>query len=409
MTQENSTISSMRTVKRHRGGKVAKKAKKNLSRSMPPIISVSRNGSVTPYKTVTSKSKSKSNSRSKSKSKPKSKMLNNVSISVRNEADTDNALEIMKNCGMTFVLVFSNRCPHCHSYMETWNKLKELPNRAPMVEMDFASEEPGTSEAIQEFLNNIKGPDGSPMEVNAFPTVVSVKNKNGSLEAEEIQNSRDENAMEEMLKNNAPQGSVMEAENPSNEKSPEEATKNVASMNIPIATAEESIRSANASLKASLNSTTRLAGLSGIPKGVTAKPAEISQAALNAESDKSKSRPISQEEDEENNDDIYEEPVTPAFTEPPSAEVLDSGESEGSRKAAPPVLAGGARIGGSLFESLSTYAAGSPVLASLATAAAPAAILLAAQQSAARRARIGKRKTHKGGAKKQRKQTRRRA
>jgi hypothetical protein len=399
MAQENSTISSMRTVKRHRGGKVAKKAKKNLSRSMPPIISVSRNGSVTPYKTVTSKSKT--NSRSKSKSKSKSKMLNNVSISVRNEADTDNALEIMKNCGMTFVLVFSNRCPHCHSYMETWNKLKGLPNRAPMVEMDFASEEPGAKEAVQEFLSNIKGPDGSPMEVNAFPTVLGVKNKNGSLEAEEVQNSRDENAMEEMLKNNAPQGSVVEAENPSNGESPEEATKNVASMNIPIATAEESIRSANASLKASLNSTTRLAGLSGIPKGVTAKPAEISQAALNAESDKSKSRPISQKEDEEeNNDDIYEEPVTPAFTKPPSAEILDSGESEGSREAAPPGLVGGSRVGGSLYESLSTYAAGSPVLASLATAAAPAAILLAAQQSAARRARIGKRKTRKGSVKK---------
>jgi thiol-disulfide isomerase/thioredoxin len=331
-------------------------------------------------------------------------MLNNVSINVRNEAEADNALEIMKKSPITIVLVFANWCPHCHSYMETWNKLKKLPNRAPMVEMDAASEEPGAKEAVQEFLSNIKGPDGFPMEVNAFPTVLSVKNNKGSLMAEPVENSRDENAMEEMLNNNAPQGSVVEAENMPNKKSPEEATKNVASMNIPIATAEESVRAANASLKASLNSTTRLAGLSGIPKGVTAKPAEISQAALNAESDKSNSRPISQEEEDEegNNDNIYEEPVTPAFTEPPSAEVLDSGESEGSRKATAPGLAGGSRVGGSLYESLSTYAAGSSVLASLATAAAPAAILLAAQQTAARRARIGKPKpkTRKGGAKK---------
>ena len=397
MPQENSTINSMRTVKRHSGGKRRfKKSKKNLSRSMPPIISVSRNGSITPYKTVT---------KTKTKTKSKSKANANVSLNVRNEAEADNALDIMKKSPITIVLVFANWCPHCHSYMETWNKLKNLPNRAPMVEMDAASEEPGAKEAVQEFLSSIKGPDGSPMEVNAFPTVLSVKNNKGSLAAEPVENSRDEAAMSELLMNNAPELVEEEEEAASAASvanaSPEEATKNVANMDIPLVTSKESIRAANEALKASLEATSRMSGLTGIPSGKTAKASEISQKALNAESEKTVSRPLN--ENETINEDMYKEPVTPAFTEPPSAEVLDSGKTEASRKAViPGTQGGGAGIqrpitGGTLYETLSTYAAGSPVL----LAAAPAAILLAAQQTAARRARIGKSKpkTRKGGAK----------
>ncbi len=401
MPQENSTINSMRTVKRHSGGKRrVKKSKKNLSRSMPPIISVSRNGSITPYRTA---------SKTATKSKSKSKANNNVSLNVRNEAEADNALEIMKKSPITIVLVFANWCPHCHSYMETWNKLKQLPNRAPMVEMDAASEEPGAKEAVQEFLSSIKGPDGAPMEVNAYPTVLSVKNKQGSLNAEPVENSRDEEAMSELLMNNAPKlvedqekGSAAASASVAST-SPEEATKNVADMDIPLVTSKESIRAANEALKASLEATSRLSGLTGIPTGKTVKATEISQKALNAESEKTKSRPLN--ENETIDEDMYEEPVTPAFTEPPSAEVLDSGESEASRKVVAPGTQGGGQLGGTLYETLSTYAAGSPLLA----AAAPAAILLAAQQTAARRARIGKSKpkTRKGGAKKH-KQTRRR-
>jgi len=317
----------------------------------------------------------------------------------------------MKKSPITIVLVFANWCPHCHSYMETWNKLKNLPNRAPMVEMDAASEEPGAKEAVQEFLSSIKGPDGGPMEVNAYPTVLSVKNKQGSLNAEPVENSRDEEAMSEILMNSAPElveddeeASAASVASANAEVSPEEATKDIADMDIPLVTSKESIRAANEALKASLEATSRLSGLTGIPSGKTAKASEISKAALNAESEKTKSRPLN--ENENIDEDMYEEPVTPAFTEPPSPEVLDSGESTASRKAvAPGTQGGGAQLGGTLYETLSTYAAGSPVL----LAAAPAAILLAAQQTAARRARIGKPKpkTRKGGAKK-RKETRRR-
>jgi thiol-disulfide isomerase/thioredoxin len=380
----------MRTVKRHNGGK--RRAKNNGSRSMPPIISVSRNGSITPYKTATSKTKTKT--------KSKSKANNNISLNVRNEAEADNALEIMKKSPITIVLVFANWCPHCHSYMETWNKLKKLPNRAPMVEMDAAADGPGASEAVKEFLSSIKGPDGAPMEVNAFPTVLSVKNNKGSLEAEPVENSRDEAAMEEMLLNNAPKGAIgnvavnsMELENSksSGPEEPESANKDVASMEIP--SVADSVRTATKSLEENLKMNSRRAGLSNIPtatpKEATVKPASISRAALNAE-----------EEAEDANANVFENKPTPDFTAPPvSQEELDSGESEASRKAAPPGLAGG----GSLYQTLSTYAAGSPLL----VAAAPAAILLAAQQTAARRARIGKPKTRKGGAKKRK--TRRRA
>lgn len=365
----------MRTAKRRVGGKKPKsKGKNNISRSMPPIISVSRNGSITPYKSNASASRKSSKSRNKN---------NKVSLNVRNEAEADNALDIMKKSPITIVLVFANWCPHCHSYMETWNKLKQLPNRAPMVEMDAASDEPGASEAVKEFLSSIKGPEGAPMEVNAYPTVLSVRNNNGSLEAEPVENSRDEDAMSEMLINNAPTIGSVAVNSMNLEKTkksePEEENKDMASMEIP--TVADSIRTATKSLEENLKMNSRRAGLTNIPtatpKEATVKPASISQAAFN-------------NEEEEGIESISNDP-TPDFTAPPvSEEELDSGESEGSRKAAPPGLAGGARIrsGGSLYQTLSTYAAGSPLL----VAAAPAAILLAAQQTAARRARIGKSK-----------------
>ncbi len=399
----------MRTAKRHVGGKKQRSKSKNLSRSMPPIISVGKNGSITPYQ---SRANGNSNTRSKSKkSKSKSIANNKISLNVRNEAEADNALEVMKKSPITIVLVFANWCPHCHSYMETWNKLKNGPRTAPMVEMDAAAEEPGAKEAVKEFLGSIKGPDGAPMEVNAFPTVLSVRNNKGSLEAEPIENSRDEGVMKSLL-NTIPEEPEKVVNNSKKTVSaaaptPEEANFDMASMPIP--TAAESIAAATRTLEENLKNNSVRAGLTNLPtstpKEVSAKPASISQKELEEEEGK---------EDEEANEDVFESPAnTPApadFVESPSAEELDSGETQASRKAAPPGLAGGARIGGSLYESLSTYAAGSPVLASLATAAAPAAILLAAQQSAARRARIGKAKpkTRKGGAKKQRKQTRRR-
>jgi hypothetical protein len=392
----------MRTAKRHIGGKAkGKKVQfKNLSRSMPPIISVGKNGSITPYQSRTNRN---SNTRSKSKkSKSKSIANNKISLNVRNEAEADNALEVMKKSPITIVLVFANWCPHCHSYMETWNKLKSGPRTAPMVEMDAAAEEPGAKEAVKEFLGSIKGPDGAPMEVNAFPTVLSVRNNKGKLEAEPVENSRDEGVMKSLL-NTIPEGVEEKEESPKKTASaaastPEEANLDMASMPIP--TAAESIAAATRTLEENLKNNSVRAGLANLPtstpKEVSAKPASISQKALDDEEKKM--------EDKEADEDIFESPVnTPApddFVESPTAEELDSGESTASRKAAPPGLAGGARVrtGGSLFETLSTYAAGSPMLA----AAAPAAILLAAQQTAARRARIGvrKSKTRKGGARK---------
>ncbi len=369
---------------------------------MPPIISVGKNGSITPYQ---SNNRSATKSKKSNKSGSKSAANNKISLNVRNEAEADNALEVMKKSPITIILVFANWCPHCHSYMETWNKLKSGPRTVPMVEMDAAAEEPGAKEAVKEFLGSIKGPDGAPMEVNAYPTVLSVRNNKGSLEAEPVENSRDEEVMTSLL-NTIPEKPDNVVNNSKKAKSvaaatPEEANVDMASMPIP--TAAESIAAATRTLEENLKNNSVRAGLTNLPtstpKEVSAKPASISQKALDDEEKKT--------EDEEANEDMFESPVnTPApagdFTAPPSAEELDSGETQASRKAAPLGLAGGARIrtGGSLFETLSTYAAGSPMLA-----AAPAAILLAAQQAAARRARIGKAKpkTRKGGAYRKRK------
>lgn len=347
---------------------------------MPPIISVSKNGSITPYM-------SKQASRSKSKA---SKANRNITVNVRNEAEADNALEIMKKSPITIVLVFANWCPHCHSYMdETWNKLKKLPSRAPMIEMDAASEEPGAKEAVQEFLRNIKTPEGAPMEVNAFPTVLSVNKK---LVATPVENSRDESNMKELLMNNVPaEMPEAEASPKALGASPENSVKNVASMDVPIVTSRESIEAATEAMNAALGKTNKT--MTAIPRNSIVKPANISVKALEEEGEKS------EESEAEEPLEMPGEP-TPDFTQPPPVETLDSGESPASRAAAPPGLRGGARMtrrrhhGGTLYEALSSYASGSSVLTSLATAA-PAAILLAAQQSAARRARIGKSKSRR--------------
>lgn len=319
----------MRTVKRKfTGGKrrAKKTTKRSLTRSMPPIISVSKNGSITPYM-------SKQASRSKSKA---SKANRNITVNVRNEAEADNALEIMKKSPITIVLVFANWCPHCHSYMdETWNKLKKLPSRAPMIEMDAASEEPGAKEAVQEFLRNIKTPEGAPMEVNAFPTVLSVNKK---LVATPVENSRDESNMKELLMNNVP-AEMPEAEAEASPKafeaSPENSVKNVASMDVPIVTSRESIEAATEAMNAALGKTNKT--MTAIPRNSIVKPANISVKALEEEGKKS------EEPEAEEPAEMPEEP-TPDFTQPPPAETLDSGESPASRAVAPPGLRGGARM-----------------------------------------------------------------
>ncbi len=88
------------------------------------------------------------------------------SFDIKSSADVKKALDIMRKHPLTVILVFASWCPHCHTYMERWNKYKSLPNRtSPMIAVE--------QQQSQELLNEINGENGEPVTVNAFPTVLA--------------------------------------------------------------------------------------------------------------------------------------------------------------------------------------------------------------------------------------------
>jgi thiol-disulfide isomerase/thioredoxin len=113
------------------------------------------------------------------------------SLNVRNEADVKKALNILKSHPLTVVLVFANWCPHCHSYMPTWNKLSKTPNRsAPMIAVEQQYAEP--------ILNSM----GTTVE--GYPTVfAATRTQNASQPnvGEPITNPREEATMQNLLVN----------------------------------------------------------------------------------------------------------------------------------------------------------------------------------------------------------------
>ncbi len=100
------------------------------------------------------------------------------SLDIKSSADVGKALSIMRKHPLTIVLVFASWCPHCHTFMERWNKYKALPNRtSPMIAVE--------QQQSEEFLKNIKGKDGRPVSINAFPTVLASTSRGSSGTATE--------------------------------------------------------------------------------------------------------------------------------------------------------------------------------------------------------------------------------
>ncbi len=100
------------------------------------------------------------------------------SIDIKSSADVGKALSIMRKHPLTIILVFASWCPHCHTFMERWNKYKALPNRtSPMIAVE--------QQQSEEFLKNIKGKDGRPVSINAFPTVLASTSRSNSGTATE--------------------------------------------------------------------------------------------------------------------------------------------------------------------------------------------------------------------------------
>lgn len=98
-------------------------------------------------------------------------------IDIKDSADVKKALEVLGKHPLVVVFVFANWCPHCHTFMEQWNKYKKTPNRnTPMISVEQTQ--------MNELLPHIKQPDGEPMSVDGFPTVLLSMNReaaNGSF------------------------------------------------------------------------------------------------------------------------------------------------------------------------------------------------------------------------------------
>jgi hypothetical protein len=141
------------------------------------------------------------------------------SLEVKGPADAKKALELMGKHPMVLILVFANWCPHCHKFMEQWNKYEQTPNRkSPMIRVEQAN--------MGALLPHIKQPDGKPMEVDGFPTVLLNMNK-GAVQGNRgapsenvgtvITDPRNEEFMSNLIKNGA--STVMADEEESEEPS----------------------------------------------------------------------------------------------------------------------------------------------------------------------------------------------
>lgn len=108
--------------------------------------------------------------------KPAARKAAPATIDIKNSADVKKALDVLGKHPLVVVLVFANWCPHCHTFMEQWNKYKKTPNRnTPMISVEQTQ--------MNELLPHIKQPDGAPMSVDGFPTVLLSMNRevaNGS-------------------------------------------------------------------------------------------------------------------------------------------------------------------------------------------------------------------------------------
>lgn len=122
-------------------------------------------------------------------------------LDIKSASDVKKALNIMKNNPLTIVLVFANWCPHCHTFMSRWNKLKGIPNRtSPMISVE--------QQFSNELLSNMSDETGKPPRIDGYPTVLANTNRGNRNVGMQVSTASDE-----ALRNLATNANVMNIEN----------------------------------------------------------------------------------------------------------------------------------------------------------------------------------------------------
>lgn len=90
-------------------------------------------------------------------------------VDIRKEEDVGKLESMLKNGGITFVLIYADWCGHCHRYLPTWSDLEKTPGRtANMARVHYDMQE--------------KIPSIASAKIQGYPSVVKVK-PDGSVES----------------------------------------------------------------------------------------------------------------------------------------------------------------------------------------------------------------------------------
>ena len=141
-------------------------------------------------------------------------------LDIKSASDVKKALGIMKKHPLTIVLVFANWCPHCHTFMHRWNKLKGIPNRtSPMiaVEQQFSND----------LLSTMSDESGKPPQIQGYPTLLASTNKGNTNVGVEV-STGDETALMNLAKNG---NAVLNGNNNENSANMNTNNENSANMN----------------------------------------------------------------------------------------------------------------------------------------------------------------------------------
>jgi hypothetical protein len=145
-------------------------------------------------------------------------------LDIKSSTDVKKALDIMKKHPLTIILVFANWCPHCHTFMSRWNKLKGVPNRtSPMISVE--------QQFSNELLSNMSDESGKPPQIDGYPTVLANSNRGNQNVGVQVSTGSDE-ALTNLAQGNANMNESENENNNTNSMNVENENNNTNAMNV---------------------------------------------------------------------------------------------------------------------------------------------------------------------------------